>query len=522
VSDGERRRGPRLPARLRWRLTALTVLLLAAALAFVGVVQYLVLRGYLVERTYQAVSDQMAVLGKGYTSDPRAGPPVPRGSESAVYDASGRRIDLAAPRSKPGAPGPIWADLTPAEVRSLAAPLSAAPPGKATAPEREGALPRLLQPVVFWVDLAVGTLPAGARVLATPAAGVMVTAWPLDASRVLVVETSLLDVEGMLRADVAIFSVTAVVALLATAVLAVWLTSRALSPLERVAAVAREISAGAYDRRTGLRGGGEVASLAAAFDEMVDRLERQIRLERESEARMRRFLADASHELRTPITGILGHLEVLRRGALDSRADLEESLAAMHLASERMARLVADLLTLTRFEQAETRLRAEPVGADELLRDAARAARPSTRGHLVALDPAAGGLAVHGDRDALERILVNLLDNAARYSPPGTRIGLGARCAGAGRVELLVSDRGPGVPPEERERIFERLYRGDRSRRAAEAGQGAGLGLSICRALARRQGGDVTVRDGPEGGATFEVTMPAAEGEGMSGGPQTT
>src|SRR5262249_55285849 len=157
------------------------------------------------------------------------------------------------------------------------------------------------------------------------------------------------------------------------------------------------------------------------------------------------------HELRTPVTGILGHLEVLRRGALDSRADLEESLAAMHVASERMARLVADLLTLARFEQTETGLRAEPVDTGGLVRDAARAARPSTREHLVAFE-AAPGVTVLGDRDAAERILVNLLDNAAKYSPAGSRIAVAVRRAGD-RVEVAVADRGPGVPAEERERI---------------------------------------------------------------------
>src|SRR5215831_11367705 len=171
-----------------------------------------------------------------------------------------------------------------------------------------------------------------------------------------------------------------------------------------------------------------MASMGAAFDEMVDRLQEQIRQERESEARMRRFLADASHELRTPVTGILGHLEVLRRGAAHSPADLEESLAAMHLAAERMTRLVADLLTLARFEQTEARLRAEPVDADELVRDAARAARPSTRDHLVAVE-AAGGVVVLGDRDAAERIVVNLLDNAAKYSPAGSPIAVAVRAA---------------------------------------------------------------------------------------------
>jgi signal transduction histidine kinase len=131
----------------------------------------------------------------------------------------------------------------------------------------------------------------------------------------------------------------------------------------------------------------------------------------------------------------------------------------------------------------------------------------------VTLDPDAAGITVLGDRDALERILANLLDNAARYSPAGTRISAGARLTGDGRVELLVSDQGAGVEPRERERIFERLYRGDRSR-AGSNGQGAGLGLAICRALARRQGGDVTVRDAPGGGAAFVVTVPAARAAG--------
>src|SRR2546430_6396783 len=127
------------------------------------------------------------------------------------------------------------------------------------------------------------------------------------------------------------------------------------------------VSHGAYDQRTGLRGAGETASLGAAFDEMVDRLQEQIRQEWESEARMRRFLSDASHELRTPVTGILGHLEVLRRGAVENRADRDESLAAMYVAAERMARLVTDLLTLARFEQVETRLRPEKVDVQQLL-----------------------------------------------------------------------------------------------------------------------------------------------------------
>jgi signal transduction histidine kinase len=476
-----------------------TVALLAAALGSVGAVQHVVLRGYLLERTYQTVEEEATVAGK-LSSNGVSAPRIP-GSTTEVLDASGTPVvtpDAADVPLKPGAGRAPWVDPPRSDVATL---IGLWQRGSRKAPAPAGG--RFLAALTGWLSLGPWTtLPA-------PGGDVMLTVFPLPVDQVLVAETPLEDVDVLLKADLVIFAATAAAALTAAGTLAVWLTGRALSPLERVAAVAREVSRGDYDRRTGLRGAGEVASLSVAFDEMVDRLEEQIRLERKSEARMRRFLADASHELRTPVTGILGHLEVLRRGALDSRADLEESLAAMHLASERMARLVADLLTLARFEQTEARLRAEPVDAGELVRDAARAARPNTRDHLVTFDPAAGRVAVLGDRDAAERILINLLDNAAKYSPAGSLIALTVRPSAGGRVEVAVADRGPGIPEDERERIFERLYRGDRSR-ANGADHGAGLGLAICRALARGQGGDVTVRDTPGGGATFVVTLPQA------------
>jgi two-component system OmpR family sensor kinase len=499
--------------RLRWRLAGLTVALLAAALASVGTIQYALLRVYLLERTYQTITEQ-ATIGVKLAPTNRAAVDV-SGSGSAIVDADGTLVaGQTAPQPlKPGAARPPWVDPPTGEIRSLIdrfqlsgvklqAPtgpiLTTLDAGLRALGLRTPSVRQLLE----WL-----TSPPWAT-LQTPGGDVMAAVYPLPDGRYLLIETPLSEVDPLLEADEAIFAITATAALCAVAALAVWLTARALSPLERVAAVAREVSRGDYDRRTGLRGAGEVASLSSAFDEMVDRLQERIRLERESEARMRRFLADASHELRTPVTGILGHLEVLRRGAMDSRADLEESLGAMHLAAERMARLVADLLTLTRFEQAEARLRAEPMAAAELVRNAARAARPATHDHAVALDPPADGLTVLGDRDASERILVNLLDNAAKYSPAGAPIAVRVRPAGD-RIELLVADRGPGIPPDERERIFERLYRGDRSR-ANGANRGAGLGLAICRALARGQGGDVTVRDTPGGGATFVVTLPRA------------
>jgi two-component system OmpR family sensor kinase len=458
------------PARLRHRLALVMVLLVAAALLAVGVAQYVLLGSYLLERTRSDVMSQASTSVR--LSDSTGERPQVEGSSVAVYDSDGRQVVPPELITKRGTPVQAWIEPTPDQIRSMIAPF-----------------------------LGV----RGAKAPAIVLGDVLVTGYPMSQDRYLVMETPLEPVTSLLRRDAAVFAASAGTALVATALLAVWLTGRTLRPLERVAAVARAVSRGAYDQRTGLRGAGEMASMGAAFDEMVDRLQERIRQERESEARMRRFLADASHELRTPVTGILGHLEVLRRGAVENRADRDESLAAMHVAAERMARLVTDLLTLARFEQVEARLRPEKVDVQELLRAAARGA--VMNGHGLAVEVTSPGLAVLADRDATERILVNFLDNAAKYTPAGTAVELAGRPAGEDCVELLVADHGPGIDAGERERVFERLYRGDRSR-ANGAASGAGLGLAICRALARGQGGEVAARETPGGGATFVLKLP--------------
>lgn len=458
------------PARLRDRLALVMVLLVAAALLAVGIAQYIILHNYLFKHTTSDVMSQASTSLK--LSESTGALPQVEGSSVAVYDSEGHQVAPPDVITKDRVTVQAWIEPTSEQVRSMIAPFLGLPD-------------KMTQPIVL--------------------GDVMVTAYPMSQDRFLVVETPLEQVNGLLSEDVAVFAVTASTALVAAALLAVWITGRALRPLERVAAVARAVSHGAYDQRTGLRGAGEMAKVGAAFDEMVDRMQEQIRQERESEARMRRFLADASHELRTPVTGILGHLEVLLRGAVENRADRDESLAAMHVAAERMARLVTDLLTLARFEQAEVRLRPETVDVQELLRAAVRGAVVNGQGLVV--EPMSPGLAVLADRDATERILVNLLDNAAKYSPAGTTIQLAGRPAGEDWVELLVADHGPGIGAEERERVFERLHRGNRSR-ANGAASGAGLGLAICRALARGQGGEVTARETPGGGATFVLKLP--------------
>ena len=498
--NGLVRRARREWSRLQLRLVALAVGLLIIGFSVVGVVQQYVLRQYLLGQTARTASVEVAIAGKVWRDDPQQSTPAPTGGSTfSIYDGNGRRLVQPTQSGTPGKVPEPWVDPPPQSLNAAAATFNN--PAKQH-PDS--------QPLSGLLKLGgLGLLNGQAwnqQVLSGPNGEVMLTVVPLDPDRLLVMETSLASTDALVQADLLIFSLAAGVTLIATAALAIWLTSRSLAPLDRVSAVAGEIKAGAYGRRTGLRGNDQVANLATAFDEMVDRLQEQIGLEREAEARTRRFLADASHELRTPMTALLGHVEVLRRGASRSPADLERSLSATHAAALRMSKLLRDMLEIARLDQPELILRSERVEVAGLVAQAASTAERSTGRHRVRIGQIDPSLLVIGDRDALARIMVNLLENAARYSATGTTICVCGGMNSDGQVEVAVTDQGPGIPAEEQERVFERLYRG----RYARATSGAGLGLAICRALARRHGGDVTVRSEPGDGSTFVLKLPVA------------
>jgi two-component system OmpR family sensor kinase len=270
------------------------------------------------------------------------------------------------------------------------------------------------------------------------------------------------------------------------------LVRRALRPLERLSAGAAEVE------RTGDVSGrlpepvspDEVGRLAATLNRMLAALERA----RETE---RRFLADASHELRTPVTALRGNVDYLRRHGPDPAllADLEAD-------ASRLSALVHDLLTLSR-EQAGGDLD-EEVRLDAL-------AQGIAPGDAQVVVETTSGAVVRGDRAALERALLNLLDNARRYGPPGGRITVSTRLVD-GSARLSVRDEGPGLSEEATDRAFERFWRG------ARAQPGSGLGLSIVRATAERHGGRVAVE-----GSEFTIELPALTNFSESSGtPEQT
>ncbi|MFB9908731.1 HAMP domain-containing sensor histidine kinase [Allokutzneria oryzae] len=281
----------------------------------------------------------------------------------------------------------------------------------------------------------------------------------------------------------------------------------ALRPLEVMAGLSRSIALGDRGRRLApIRPNTELGKTAVAFDQMLDALEGAEAHARASEQQTRRFVADAAHELRTPLAGVQAAAETLvRLGPGADQDDVERMHVMMVREARRATRLVEDLLSLAQID-AGLELRFEAVNL--------RALAEAEVERLRLLAPAVG---VHVEGDApvlagdplrLGQVVGNLLDNARRHaSAEGT---VRVRIARVGsRVELLVLDDGPGVPPAERERIFNRLVRLDNARTTGKAG--AGLGLAIARGIARAHGGDLACVEPPPGqqGAAFRLVLPA-------------
>jgi two-component system, OmpR family, sensor kinase len=274
----------------------------------------------------------------------------------------------------------------------------------------------------------------------------------------------------------------------------------ALGPLRHVAAVAQRIASG--DRRQRLlprRRDTELGQMAASFDAMVDSLEEAVAQATLSEAAMRRFLADASHELRTPVAALQATAETLLREQppRPRRDQLEAELAR---GTQRLGRLVDDLLNLARL-QANEPLRTQEVDLTEVSESVAAETRVRTPAQITVAH--AGPAPVIGDPAALTRALRNLIDNAVRAGGDDARIEVELRRSST-HVRATVSDNGPGVPPDERERIFEGFVRVNGSSSA-----GTGLGLAIVRAIARQHDGSVSCED-CETGARFTLELPAA------------
>jgi two-component system, OmpR family, sensor histidine kinase KdpD len=222
----------------------------------------------------------------------------------------------------------------------------------------------------------------------------------------------------------------------------------------------------------------------------------------EAEALRGTLLSSVSHDLRTPLASITGAATTLRDQAVDE-ATRRELVAAICEESERMGRLVTNLLDMTRLSSGTVTARREWVPVEEIVGSALARTEAALARHLVRTDVPSGSLLAHADPVLLEQLLVNLLENTARHTPPGTEVLVRARGADGG-LDLEVADRGPGLPPGDEELVFERFHRAGRT-----AGQGAGLGLAIARAIAAVHGGTLRASNRADGGAAFRLVLPA-------------
>jgi signal transduction histidine kinase len=254
----------------------------------------------------------------------------------------------------------------------------------------------------------------------------------------------------------------------------------------------------------------EVGELARTLEQMLRSLD-AARTEREQAMhKQREFVADASHELRTPLTSVIANLELLRDSLAEPEGDENHEMVDSALrSSRRMSRLVADLLLLARADAGRI---SERTGCDlaAIAGDAASEIAPVAGGRQLSVDNGRP-IPIEGNPDELHRMVINLLDNAVRHTPDGSRIELRLH-AEDGRATVEVADDGPGIPPELRDQVFDRFVRGIGPADTAVGG-GTGLGLAIVRAVARSHGGDAKAGESPLGGALITVTLPLAKSQ---------
>jgi two-component system OmpR family sensor kinase len=279
-----------------------------------------------------------------------------------------------------------------------------------------------------------------------------------------------------------------------------------LRPLATVEATAERIAEGDLTARLpDLKPNTEVGRLVNTLNMMLGRIEESFSARVESESKLRRFVADASHELRTPITAIRGFAKLHRQGAVTGEEKTKELIGRIENESKRMGSLVEDLLLLARLDQSR-QMKSEPVNLSELVLDAVESARAAGPNHPVSFDKSDEEIYALGDNDRIHQVVANLLANARTHTPAGTKIDVSVFQSEDG-VRIRIADDGPGLSEKDQAQIFERFYRADPSR-VRTGGEGTGLGLSIVEAVMRAHAGEVSVESELGKGAAFTLFFP--------------
>jgi len=293
--------------------------------------------------------------------------------------------------------------------------------------------------------------------------------------------------------------------ILAAGVSGYFLALRSLAPVASMAEHATEISATTLHERLPVGGGDELVRLARVINDLLDRLE-------QSFEQQRRFMADASHELRTPTAIVRTEADVTLSKPHRDEGEYRESVGIMQDASRRLTRIVDDLFLLARSDAGHLVVHRAPIYLEDVVDDTTRGVRPlaDRRGVRVELVEVVEA-PVQGDADLMGRLLLNLLDNAIKHSPEGGVVSVRMR-RDEDVIHVDVADQGPGIPAESRERVFERFYRVDAARTRQETSHtsGAGLGLAIARRIAEAHDGRLVLAESRPGHTVFQLTIPVA------------
>jgi two-component system, OmpR family, sensor kinase len=460
---------------LRVRLLLVTLALVTVALAAAGWATHVALRSFLMDRVDGDLRDAQAPAARFVTGAGFDGP-----GGGGRFAPAGLPEDTVVQLRTPG--GVLTRD------------------NRRDAGDAAVALPSSVSAGYSTVDLPGP--PGQYRVLSSSGA-------PGDT---LIVAVPLSDVNGTLNRLLLIELAVGGATLAGLAVLALWLVRLGLRPLGRIERTADAYAAGDLgarvaddDPRT------EVGRLGRALNAMLARIEQSFEERREAEQRLRRFVADASHELQTPLTSVRGYAELFRRGAAQRPEDLATTMRRIEAEAARMGVLVDDLLLLARLDQgrplARERIDLATLAA-ELAADA-RVVEPERPIEIRCDTP----VWVDGDDVRLRQVVGNLLSNARSHTPPRAPVSVRA-AERDGEAVLEVADSGPGLAPDHAARVFERFFRADPSR--ARASGGSGLGLSIVAAIAEAHGGRAEVESAPGAGALFRMVLPLA----LTGDPQ--
>jgi len=499
---------------LRWRLTLTYVALLALLLAGLGAFQYLTLQRSLVDTRVSSLEDDLKVgLRSGF---PLLGTGAKPGATRAGLEraavvrafCTGTALSAGEFALESGA-ARAFADRVHgySGISVVIFDHSLIPLGHNT----DAAEENLPQVDTSALQTALRGHSSSPQVVDTPTGGQLAVALPLAASSgtvcgVAQLATSTQPIDDVLAHERVLLVLGGGTVLVVALLLGLFLTSRALTPLRRLTDTSRALAGGDLRARSRLQPrADEVGTLAESFDEMADRIEDAFTTQAELQARMRRFIADASHELRTPVTALKGYIDVLRRGASREPAALDAALESMGREAERMRMLVLDLLTLARLD-AMRPLTLEALDLNQVVGSVLDEGVPGMPA-VVERDFAESPLLVTADHNAVMAMTRNLLVNSCKYAPGARQVWSTGRQQG--RARFSVHDEGPGIPAADLPHVFERFYRGEKTRAREEGG--SGLGLSIVQGLARALGGDAEIHSVEGSGTTATVWLPLAE-----------